>query len=50
MLAVDQRLLAGGAGRLNASLDCLEILLIADAERHPHMEVRGLGDEADGIG
>jgi hypothetical protein len=46
MLAVDQRLLAGRARRFDGVAQALEVLLVGDAERHAHVIVPGLGDEA----
>ena len=51
MLAVDH----GFRGRALTTAstdwrDALEVLLVADAERHAHVIVPGLGDQADGAG
>ena len=48
MLAVDHRLAVGLHDRLDRLRDAFEVLLVADAERHAHVIVPRLGDQADG--
>jgi hypothetical protein len=49
MLAIDQRLAAGGKHCLDAVLDRLEVFLIGTAERHAHMVIPAFGHKTDGI-
>ena len=50
VLAIDQRFLARGFCSLDGLADGVEVFLIRAAERHPHMQIPRLGDEADGGG
>ena len=50
VLAVEQHLAALRLGGADAVADRGEVFLERDLERHPHVIVPGLGDEADGVG
>ena len=50
MLAIEQHLAAFGLGGAHAVADRGEVLLLGGLQRHPHVIIPGLGDEADGVG
>ena len=50
MLAVEQHFAALGFGGGDAVADRGKVLLLGGLERHPHVIVPGLGNEADGVG
>ena len=50
MLAVEQRLAAGGDRRRDRLRDAFEVLFVGAAERELDVKIPGLGDEADCVG